>query len=257
MAIKARQRLIDLDRRNEQRRQSQMLDALERRFADRFRREIARAMRDLAERYEFTGQVGEPRNHVRNIEAIFQDLAVRSARAFGSRIVNQGKAAGYDIETKDFADTMRRLALTYIAQEAIRQRITSIANTTREQVVNAVTIGFDQGLGQNGIAALILDRVPEFSAYRGQMIARTETHGAANFGATEAARETELPLRKEWIAAQDERTRESHVSADGQTVAQNEFFSVGGALLAYPGDPAGPAEEVINCRCALGWIVED
>jgi hypothetical protein len=257
MSTKARQRLIDIDRRNEQRRQSQLLDALERQFANRFRLEIARAMRDLAERYQFTGQVGEARNHVRNIEAIFKDMAIRSARVFGSRIVSQGKSAGYEIETKNFADTMRRLALTYIAQEAIRQRITSIANTTREQVVNAVTIGFDQGLGQNGIAALILDRVPEFSAYRGRMIARTETHGAANFGATSAASETGLPLRKEWIAAQDERTRQSHADADGQIVGQNELFNVGGSLLEYPGDPAGPAEEVIGCRCALGWIVED
>jgi uncharacterized protein with gpF-like domain len=250
-------RLIDNDRRREQRRQSRLLDRLERQFARRFRAEIARAMRELAEQYRLTGEVGAPRDHVQNIEAIFRSLAITSAEQFGARIVDQGKAAGYKLETKDFAATMARLALGYIGQEAIRQRITSITNTTRQQVINAVAIGYSQGLGQDGVASFILDRVPEFSLYRGRMIARTETHGAANFGATEAARETGLPLRKEWIAAQDERTRQSHADADGQIVGQDETFDVGGSRLEYPGDPSGPAEEVINCRCALGWVVAD
>jgi uncharacterized protein with gpF-like domain len=250
-------RLIDNNRRREQRRQSLLLDRLERQFARRFRAEIARAMRELAEQYRLTGEVGVPRDHLQNIEAIFRQLAVTSAEMFGARIVDQGKAAGFRIETKDFAETMSRLALRYVASEIIRQRITSIANTTRQQVVNAVSIGYSEGLGQDGVARLILDRVSEFSLYRGRMIARTETHGAANFGATEAARETGLPLRKEWIAAQDERTRESHAEADGQIVGQDESFEVGGSLLQYPGDPAGSAEEVINCRCALGWVVAD
>jgi uncharacterized protein with gpF-like domain len=250
-------RLIDNNRRREQRRQSELLDRLERQFARRFRVEIARAMRQMAEQYRLTGEVGVARDHVENIEAIFRQLAVASAEVFGARIVDQGKAAGFQIETKNFAETMARLALRYVASEMIRQRITSITSTTRQQVVNAVAIGYREGLGQDGVARLILDRVADFSTYRGRMIARTETHGAANFGATEAARETGLPLRKEWIAAQDERTRESHADADGQIVGQNDSFDVGGSSLQYPGDPSGPAEEVINCRCAIGWIVED
>jgi uncharacterized protein with gpF-like domain len=214
-------------------------------------------MRELAEQYRLTGEVGVPRDHVENIEAIFRQLAIASAQVFGSRIIEQGKASGRQLETKDFAETMARMALQYIAGEAIRQRITSITTTTRQQVINAVRVGYDEGLGQDGVARLILDRVPEFSLYRGRMIARTETHGAANFGATTAAKETGLPLRKEWIAAEDERTRDSHVEANGQIVGQNDSFDVGGSSLQYPGDPAGPAEEVINCRCALGWIVDD
>jgi uncharacterized protein with gpF-like domain len=250
-------RLVDSNRRREQRRQSRLLDRLERQFARRFQAEIARAMRELAEQYRLTGEVGVPRDHLQNIEAIFRQLATTSAEQFGARIIDQGKAAGYKVETKDFAATMARLALSYIDQEAIRQRITSITSTTRQQVINAVSAGYSDGLGQNAIANLILERVPDFSAFRGRMIARTETHGAANFGAREAARETGLPLRKEWIAAQDERTRQSHADADGQVVGQDETFDVGGSSLEYPGDPAGPAEEVINCRCALGWIVPD
>jgi len=29
---------------------------------------------------------------------------------------------------------------------------------------------------------------------------------------------------------------------------------VGGERLMYPGDPSGSAENVINCRCAVGHI---
>lgn len=250
-------RLIDNNRRREQLRQSRLLDRLERQYAKRFRVEIARAMRELADQYQITGEVGVPRDHLDNIEAIFRSLAVASAEAFASRIVDQGKSAGYKIETKDFAETMSRLALSYIAQEAVRRRITSITSTTRQQVINAVSVGYDEGLGQNAIAGLIRDRVADFSRYRSRMIARTETHGAANFGATVAAKETGLPLRKEWIASQDERTRESHADADGQIVGQNETFDVGGSQLQYPGDPSGDGAETINCRCALGWIVEE
>ena len=48
----------------------------------------------------------------------------------------------------------------------------------------------------------------------------------------------------------------SHRAANGQTVGIHEDFIVGGAALAFPGDPAGPPEEVINCRC-VSVPVED
>lgn len=55
--------------------------------------------------------------------------------------------------------------------------------------------------------------------------------------------------QKEWSAVHDGRTRMSHLLADGQRRKVDEPFDVGGAKLAYPGDPRGPADEVINCRC--------
>ena len=92
------------------------------------------------------------------------------------------------------------------------------------------------------------------------MIARTETHGAANYGSDEAAKQTGLPLSREWISAQDERTRETHREANGTTTSMDGTFKVGDAELAFPGDPDGGAdypEEVINCRCTVAYIVDD
>jgi uncharacterized protein with gpF-like domain len=250
-------RLIDQNRQRELRRQNILLDRLEVGFRNRLRAEIARAMEEMARVYELTGDVPPARDHHARMEAIFQSMAIAAATTFGGRVMQQGKNGGAILETKGFAETMTRLALSYVASEAVRRHITSITETTRDNVISAVDRGYREGLGARAIGRLIRDQVPQFSTFRAAMIARTETHGAANFGANEAARETGLQLRKEWIAAQDERTREDHAAADGQVVGQDEPFIVGGAALMYPGDPAGPAEQVINCRCAQGFIVID
>lgn len=51
---------------------------------------------------------------------------------------------------------------------------------------------------------------------------------------------------KQWDAALDSRTRDSHARLDGEIRELDEKFSNG---LMFPGDPSGRPEEVINCRC--------
>lgn len=55
----------------------------------------------------------------------------------------------------------------------------------------------------------------------------------------------------------DHRTRHSHQDADGQTVGMQDAFQVGGYDLQYPGDPSGPASQIVNCRCSTTLGVED
>lgn len=250
-------RLIDQNPRREQRRQGILLDRLEVGFRNRIRAELVRAMREMADFYELTGEVPPPRDHIDNLTAIYQAMAIAVVTTFGGRVVQQGKDAGLALETKDFAQTMARVALSYIASEMIRRRIASVAETTRQQIVNAVDRGYKEGVGQAGVAKIIREAIPSMSGYRSALIARTETHGAANAGAFAAADETGLILDKEWISAEDERTREDHALANGQIVGKDQPFDIGGEALMYPGDPAGSAEQVINCRCALGWVVRD
>jgi uncharacterized protein with gpF-like domain len=250
-------RLIDQNPRREQRRQVILLDRLEDGFARRVRAELARAMRDMLDVYEYTGEVPLARDHTDRLTALYQAMAIATMAVFGGRVVQQGKSGGHVLETKDFAATMARIALGYIASEMIRARITYVANTTRQQIVNAVDRGYQEGLGQFGVAKLVRDAVPIMTTARAAMIARTETHGAANFGAFAAADETGLLLDKEWISGEDERTREDHALANGQIAAKDVPFDIGGEALMYPGDPAGSAGQVINCRCAMGWVVKE
>jgi SPP1 gp7 family putative phage head morphogenesis protein len=251
-------RLVDNNARREHRRQVALLDRLTLQFRGRLERELATAMKDMVERWLQTNQVELPRGFYDRIEATYRQMALASITMFGNRIYDQGKAFGLPLDTKEsFAQIMTRLALRYISQEMIRRRITDVVETTRKQIVRAVSKGYSDGLGQRGVADYVLDVVPTLAQYRANMIARTETHGAANYGSDEAAKQTGLPLSREWIAAQDERTRPTHAAASGDVVKMDEKFRVGESFLMFPGDPEGPAEEVINCRCTVAYIVDE
>ncbi len=55
-----------------------------------------------------------------------------------------------------------------------------------------------------------------------------------------------LSATKSWNNVGDDKVRDTH--QDVNDVAINEYFDVGGGMIG-PGDPDGPDEEVINCRC--------
>jgi len=249
--------LIDRNRAREARRQGRILDQLARQFTGRIKAEIAAAMREMVGHWEHTHTVIAPPGFSTRLEATYQQMAMAAVSAFGARILGQGKHAGLIIERKDFAATMHRIAMRYVNREVVRRRIVDVAETTRSQIVNAVAKGYEDGLGVVEIARNISGMVDGISRMRAEIIARTETHGAANYGSDQAARELGLPLRREWLAAMDERTRETHAAANGQVVGMDEPFLVGDSALMFPGDPAGPPELVINCRCTLGYIVDD
>lgn len=56
---------------------------------------------------------------------------------------------------------------------------------------------------------------------------------------------------KRWVSRRDSKVRPTHVAADGQTAGVRDYFTVGGALLLYPGEYAGYPGETINCRCVM------
>ena len=64
-----------------------------------------------------------------------------------------------------------------------------------------------------------------------------------------------IGIKKWWDATDDKRTRISHRAVQRETepnpIPMNKPFIVGGAKMFYPGDPRGPAGEVVNCRCRL------
>lgn len=92
-------------------------------------------------------------------------------------------------------------------------------------------------------------------------IARTEGHRVqcqSGMDACHKAEEMGANVVKQWDAALDARTRDSHAKVDGEIRELDKPFSNG---LMFPGDPSGAAAEVINCRCALlqraKWAVGD
>ena len=90
------------------------------------------------------------------------------------------------------------------------------------------------------------------SAYAARLRSAARTAATAN--AAHRMATSDLAKKRgglRWMTVHDARVRPSHVEADGQIQEPGHPYHVGKALLAYPGDPAGPPEETINCRCIL------
>lgn len=93
---------------------------------------------------------------------------------------------------------------------------------------------------------------------RAETIARTEAMQALHIGQQEAYQQAinqglvqPGEITRVWESSGDGRTRESHDEMHGQEVGWDEDFTTpSGIRLAFPGDPAGPPEEIINCRCS-------
>ena len=87
-------RLLDPDRKREQRRQSLLLDRLDARFGPIFAREIARASREMLDAYEATGEVGAARGHYDGLEREFQRMAAQAALVFCAGDGFAGRSGG-------------------------------------------------------------------------------------------------------------------------------------------------------------------
>lgn len=59
----------------------------------------------------------------------------------------------------------------------------------------------------------------------------------------------------EWVTMGDEDVRDLHVPLNGVQVPVGERFQVGESELRYPGEPIGPPEVWINCRCLARPVV--
>lgn len=92
---------------------------------------------------------------------------------------------------------------------------------------------------------------------RAETIARTEAMQALHIGQQEAYQQAidqglvgPDEIIRVWESSGDGRTRDSHEEMNGQEVGWDEdFVTPSGVRLAFPGDPDGPPEEIINCRC--------
>jgi uncharacterized protein with gpF-like domain len=148
--------------------------------------------------------------------------------------------------------TFEEIVQGFISKTALEKAV-SINKTTASLVRDAIQKGQDDGLGELEIADLIKEKTGgAIAESRARTIARTEIHNAASYGMQAAAEETQLPMMREWVAVEDERTREEHSQADGQQRGMDEPFDVGGEALDRPGD--GSPENSVNCRCTLIYI---
>lgn len=147
----------------------------------------------------------------------------------------------------DFIDAV----MQYLDKFLLNKVIVPISQTTIDQIETVL-----QEAIQNGWS--IAYTVNELSGSditqnRARTIVRTETVRSTNVTQMAAADNEEFEMNKEWIAIEDDRTRREHTHSgvDGEIQQLYETFSNG---LMFPGDPNGEAEQVINCRCTMGYF---
>lgn len=261
--------ITGLSAQREQQIQERQMLRLSRRHESQMRKEIRSTMQELAQAVGNTGKQAEiVMAHRERIKRILTTEWRSAFDWFGNRVLNAAKKAhrlGLEVKLDTMPTTAEfdSIAMLWI-QRYGATKVTQIAGTTEAQamkIINQVlTQAIADGLGEREAAALLRKTMSEQSAvlpqFRSRMIARTETHAAANAANEAAMRATGLKLKGEWVAAQDERTRPDHAAADGQIVNEGQAFNVGGELLLYPGDPTGSAGNVINCRCVKVAVID-
>lgn len=154
-----------------------------------------------------------------------------------------------------------------LAQAHVQDFITARANnlaghvtdTTYRAIQTALADGVSSGWSIDQLADAIRGVFAAASEQRAETIARTEVLSAYNGAqALEAALLPEdVVAGKEWVSVRDERVRDAHADADGQTVGTVDPFSVEDEDLLYPGDPNGSPDNIINCRCTLAYLTPD
>lgn len=161
------------------------------------------------------------------------------------------KSRGGVFETKSTETVFDRLIRAWIAVYGA-ERVRDVTLTTIRRLKVSLQDAFNNGDGIEVVARNIVRSGSGIAdVKRARVIARTEIISASNKGSLEGARDTGIPLRKEWLATMDDRTRDAHLSADGQKVLLDELFVVDGEDMQFPGDftQGASAGNVINCRC--------
>lgn len=246
----------------EQALQERLMLRLSRQVEKPIMREIQRANRSI-----MRGDDGAIEIHQDRLNKIITSLYKTAFNSFGVRMWSAARKSIRPDEVKRDGnvpltpqfDLARMLWIRAVAAE----KVTQISGTTLEQarriIQQATADAIEQGLDESGTAKLIQSRIASdgarLSRLRSRVISRTESHAASNASTQMAAKASGLPMQKEWIASGGERTRENHLFASGQIVGIDDPFVVGNDYLMQPGDPSGSPEEIINCRCAVGYSV--
>lgn len=187
------------------------------------------------------------------------DEAIGDASDLQRVLVGLGIALVADVANSDDALPTRKaatlnprdveLGMDRFVRDHTARAVTGISEWTRVRVRNVIARGVAAGDPMDKIIEGVERWIKDPA--RAKRIAETEAHAIRWAASDYAARVDPRPMWKTWVAQGDDRTRDSHAAANGQRVLDFEYFNVGGAALAYPGDPGGPAEEVVNCRCEL------
>jgi hypothetical protein len=192
-------------------------------------------------------------------------MGTKMAQISESAVKKSVKGIYVPLELKSSKTDAYQYAIIKVLQnDGLDQLASDITDTTKEQIRRFLIQSAEQNLSMPETIALL--RTAGITNYRAELIARTETGRAANIGSQVGATATGLVTIKEWISAQDNRTRREprdhtdHLVMDGvklpmekQFHVPNDKLGLGYELMDHPCDSKASAANVCNCRCTLGY----
>lgn len=230
-------------------------------FEARFTKVMYNAIREQLKPLASATNVNELRVDLKDepIKQAFVKLYSEVGDTF-ARITYSGLKGHKYIETKQVPQWIARMAKYALIDASAR--IIGITKFTQDTVNRLIVLGLQEQMSIGQIQDMIIGTpgLPPLNGtleQRARRIARTEIISASNAGSLEGALSTGLEFKKQWLSTPDDRTRDDHIEAGGQTVGKREPFRVGGEELDYPGDPRGSAGNVINCRCTQIYLTEE
>lgn len=170
------------------------------------------------------------------------------SKNFDKVISKQTDVSGYD---DIWAERFAR-----VSQQIAAERVVLVQGTAKATLISIFKrLSSDpefMAMGEVEAGRILRQKFGQYSKSQAERLVRTEATNAANYATLESATDMfgQENLQKEWMTSVDGRERPAHRGADGQIVDFKERFNVGGELLFNPGDPAGSAKNVVNCRCS-------
>lgn len=146
--------------------------------------------------------------------------------------------------------------LQFLQKYLLNKAVLPVTENNKQFILGVIDRARAEGWGIDKIAAELEDF--ETLMWRARRVVTTELLRASNNAAIMAAEESPYEVNKEWIAAHDLRTRQSHKEMDGTIIMATQQFQVnryrgkllvGIDMMTGPGDADASAENVINCRC--------
>lgn len=189
------------------------------------------------------------------IGPVIQDMHKEAGLYFGKKTYYEiRRSARRKIEKAGFGLSEEWLnAIIAFFRDEYFSLVQQISETTKDQIFRVLSKAVEEGWSNDDIVKQL--KAPEINAARARLIARTELNKGAFAGRKIAADDSEWETEKEWIAANDHRTRHSHRAVDGDVVDVNGKFAVstpkgGTDYMEGPGDPTASAANICNCRCS-------
>lgn len=196
----------------------------------------------------------------RDIDRVIADLATASTRSVSDAVGTAWAGGQASIDDPVAAAGIRlEHALVRINIDQLNaMRAFMVDRITDVTVQAAATISRELGLTMIGAQTVhetiqaVKAAMTGISDSRATTIVRTELSRVwAVAAAARAAQvdEAGVAMEKVWRRSGKVHSRFTHDLADGQRVAVDEPFRVGGRKMLYPHDPKAPASETINCGC--------